>query len=412
MDDKPTDKQASKPPTPTRASSSASTRRASSGRRAVFLSSAPTSRQHKPRPVIYKSSNLALTAPDLVAQTQPEAVSTVSAIQKANAVAESVRENYHRTVGPSVKAEAIEGSDDESNAKKYARRLQMNRRSAAASRVRREAYTKALEAEVIKIENDYNIAMRHLEEERAKNTRLTQLIQASVRGDESDIDDLPSISPSSVSRGHPRSSLQPASASAPALVMEHIEDEAVAASPKRPSQSALANALPFPNTSAPEVAVGVNFSAPGNTNAMPQIVAPEVTPSATILTPNLQVPLVSDTAPIDFDSLTDTSVGAVLAAGSIQPRNVGATGANAPIDPLFTGNVGAGPSDMMQLTSPVGQLMETQTVANDQLLAGELHLSPETIDQLGSEFDTSVPQCFLTPDEMVDLGMLGSDLFD
>lgn len=377
-----------------------------------MLPTAPVSRQHKPRPVIYKSSNLALTAPDLVARTKPEAVSTVSAIQKANAVAESVRENYHRTAGPSVKAETIEGSDDESNAKKYARRLQMNRRSAAASRVRREAYTKALEAEIIKIENDYNIAMEHLQEERARNSRLTRYIQASVRGDESDIEDLPGITPSSVFTGHPVPSLQPASVSAPALVMERIEDEAVAVSPKRASESSLANALPFPNTSAPEVAVGGNFSAPGITSAVPQIVIPEVTPSATPLNPNVRTPLVHGTAPIDFNNLADTSVEAVLAAGSIHPGNIGATSANAPIDPFFDGNVGAGPLDLMQTTSPVHQHMETQTAANDQLLARELHLSSETVDQLGGDFDMSVPQCFLTPDEMVDLGMLGSDLFD
>lgn len=133
------------------------------------------------RPVIYKSTNLARTAPDLVASASPDVMSSVRAIQKANETAERVRDNFQAErekqlgldgAAAAAADEPITGNDEDSNARKYKRRLKLNRQSAAASRVRREAYTKALESEIINMDSTYRKIQHELEQEREENRRL------------------------------------------------------------------------------------------------------------------------------------------------------------------------------------------------------------------------------------------------
>ena len=143
------------------------------------ISSRAPQRRLKPRSVIYKSTNLNTTAPELVALASEDKVSAVQAIQKANAIAEKVRDDYRLQTTPQAVTTAILGTDDKSNAKKYERRLKMNRQSAAASRVRREAYTKALEAELVNMEASYKKLLALIayerEETQAAELRCQQL---------------------------------------------------------------------------------------------------------------------------------------------------------------------------------------------------------------------------------------------
>lgn len=128
-------------------------------------SAAPPRRQ-KPRPVIYKSSALVRTDPILVAKASPAALSASCGIRRAEADAERVRDEFKLAkCGPEINVG--DAHDEASNALRYRRRLLMNRHSAAASRVRREAYTKALEAQVVEQEASLAAVSRALEEERA-----------------------------------------------------------------------------------------------------------------------------------------------------------------------------------------------------------------------------------------------------
>lgn len=128
-------------------------------------------RRQKPKPVIYKSSALNRAAPSLVAAADPTVINNTLAIQQANAEAERVRDAFKvEKCGPDV--DVGDGDDEATNAKKYERRLLMNRHSAAASRVRREAYTKALEAQLVQHEAMLKQVNALLEMEREKNRQL------------------------------------------------------------------------------------------------------------------------------------------------------------------------------------------------------------------------------------------------
>lgn len=99
-----------------------------------------------------------------MAAAPADRVSAAQSIQNANAAAEHVRLAFK--AGRAAPPADADAHDDVSNAKKYERRLKMNRQSAAASRVRREAYTKALEAELVKMETAYKslaVKLRALE---------------------------------------------------------------------------------------------------------------------------------------------------------------------------------------------------------------------------------------------------------
>lgn len=130
-----------------------------------------SARRHKAKPVIYKSTALNNTAPNLVAAADPVSMSHSGAIQQANDEAERVRDQFKlEKCGPEI--DVGEGDDEATNAKKYERRLLMNRHSAAASRVRREAYTKALEASLVQHEAMLKQVNALLELEREKSNRL------------------------------------------------------------------------------------------------------------------------------------------------------------------------------------------------------------------------------------------------
>lgn len=130
-----------------------------------------STRRHKAKPVIYKSTALNNTAPNLVAAADPVSMTNSGAIQQANDQAERVRDQFKlEKCGPEI--DVGEGDDEATNAKKYERRLLMNRHSAAASRVRREAYTKALEASLVQHEAMLKQVNALLELEKEKNTRL------------------------------------------------------------------------------------------------------------------------------------------------------------------------------------------------------------------------------------------------
>lgn len=130
-------------------------------------------RRQKPKHVIYKSSALNRAAPSLVAAAGPTLINSTLAIQEANAEAERVRDAFKlEKCGPDI--DVGDGDDEATNAKKYERRLLMNRHSAAASRVRREAYTKALEAQLVQHEAMLKQINALLEEEREKTKQLRE----------------------------------------------------------------------------------------------------------------------------------------------------------------------------------------------------------------------------------------------
>lgn len=101
--------------------------------------------------VEYRSSALEATAPELSSTDEARRISQAPPIIACHRRAEEVREQFkrrkihggRRTDGPSE-------NEESDKARRYDRRQEMNRNSAAASRVRREAYTKALERELFK----------------------------------------------------------------------------------------------------------------------------------------------------------------------------------------------------------------------------------------------------------------------
>lgn len=155
--------------------------------RPADASSSPP-RRSKPRHVIYKSSALQRAAPSLVAAAAPAAISATRAIQRASDEAEKVRDQFKLAkCGPEI--DVGDGDDEATNAKKYERRLLMNRHSAAASRVRREAYTKALEAQLVEQEAILNATATALQAEKEKNRLLLVSGDDHMEQSEDDNDD-------------------------------------------------------------------------------------------------------------------------------------------------------------------------------------------------------------------------------
>lgn len=100
----------------------------------------------------------------------------LTAIEKANLEADEVRDRFKaQKQDPNEEEIDEEGSADVVKSLKYERRLKMNRRSAAASRVRREAYTKALEKYLGILENKTFVLQEELKaaEERRDLQRMT-----------------------------------------------------------------------------------------------------------------------------------------------------------------------------------------------------------------------------------------------
>lgn len=145
------------------------------------------------QPVIYRSSKLQRSDPELVATADAESVSKSQGIQNANMRADAIRDSC-RNPSPPNDATPL-GNDEQSNAKKYERRLMMNRRSAAASRLRREAYTKALEVELLSAEEQLQFVLDELDREKERNKILsanTAVEQGAVEKIEPDELDAPS----------------------------------------------------------------------------------------------------------------------------------------------------------------------------------------------------------------------------
>lgn len=104
------------------------------------------------RAVVYKSSALARAAPHLSSAS----VSNCAAISAAHATAEGVREAFKAEQdAAAVPAAAAGDNDDRANAIRHKRRVALNRNSAASSRLRKEAYVSALEAQLAALEKAY-----------------------------------------------------------------------------------------------------------------------------------------------------------------------------------------------------------------------------------------------------------------
>ncbi|PXF40609.1 hypothetical protein BWQ96_09672 [Gracilariopsis chorda] len=87
-------------------------------------------------------------------------MSAAASIRHANVQAERVRDQFKADKESEILQARSEAGD--SNAEKYERRLRLNRHSAAASRIRRDAYTKALEAELIKMERSFRAFVQQM----------------------------------------------------------------------------------------------------------------------------------------------------------------------------------------------------------------------------------------------------------
>lgn len=125
--------------------------------------------------VQYQSSNLELTLPELAHGVDGKALEKVAGIRKAHELAESVREKFKKRTKKErdeAKLNAVAVSEDADKAVRYDRRLQMNRQSAAASRVRREAYIKALEKVLVEEDAKHKQLEAELLAERTANKKL------------------------------------------------------------------------------------------------------------------------------------------------------------------------------------------------------------------------------------------------
>jgi hypothetical protein len=129
--------------------------RNSADQSSVYLRAASSASEKErcrvPRPVLYKSSALAATAPSLAFKRYDS-----THIAAAAAEADEVREKFKSEQLEAAGVAEVEGESEEAAcAKKYVRRLLLNRHSAAASRLRKEAYVSALEKQLSALENEY-----------------------------------------------------------------------------------------------------------------------------------------------------------------------------------------------------------------------------------------------------------------
>lgn len=159
---------------------------------------------------VFASASNTVERTDAAMPTPPSNVSASDAIQRASDKADAVRDTFRATSGiekktrrkkkSTAKPEAEEANgneenaseaaanarsvkaedEEESNAEKYERRLRMNRRSAAASRVKREAFTKALESELLLMEGDMQTLTEALEKQQQDNRKLNDTLAAQL----------------------------------------------------------------------------------------------------------------------------------------------------------------------------------------------------------------------------------------
>jgi bZIP transcription factor len=103
------------------------------------------------QPVLYRSSALAATCPELAFRRR-----TSARIAAAAAQADACRDKYK--LAQEIKSGCADAPGDSAalrDSKKYRRRLLLNRHSAGASRLRKEAYVGALEKELAELESVY-----------------------------------------------------------------------------------------------------------------------------------------------------------------------------------------------------------------------------------------------------------------
>lgn len=100
-------------------------------------------------------------------------------VELAKSEAEQVRESFKAKKAVVPEVETPQGASEEvANAHKYERRLKMNRQSAAASRVRRDAYIRALEKHLAALEAKYI----DLQEEYEASKEQTAMLRSLVAG--------------------------------------------------------------------------------------------------------------------------------------------------------------------------------------------------------------------------------------
>lgn len=131
-----------------------------------------------PQPVLYRSSALAATCPELAFRRRPSA-----RIAAAAAQADACRDKFK--VAQELKSGCADQPGDSEavrDSKKYRRRLLLNRHSAGASRLRKEAYVGALEKELADLEGVYEA----LKEKTMQSGALTDEVRSVMTSAEAD----------------------------------------------------------------------------------------------------------------------------------------------------------------------------------------------------------------------------------
>jgi bZIP transcription factor len=115
----------------------------------------PARRPSKPLPVLYKSSALAAAAPSLAFRRYEKSQYIAAAAAEADAVRDRFKAERFADAG----VEEVDGEPEHvAEEKRYVRRLVLNRHSASASRLRKEAYISALEAQLARLEEKVHLS--------------------------------------------------------------------------------------------------------------------------------------------------------------------------------------------------------------------------------------------------------------
>lgn len=132
-----------------------------------------TARRLQVRPVLYKSSALEATAPGL-AFRRHDSRRIAAAAAEADECREKFKAEQYAAAGI---AEEDGDSEETACAKKYMRRLLLNRHSASASRLRKEAYCASLEKELATLEKEHVLLLEKCDrlEEVVRQCNLTML---------------------------------------------------------------------------------------------------------------------------------------------------------------------------------------------------------------------------------------------
>jgi bZIP transcription factor len=139
----------------------------------------------RPLPVLYKSSALAAAAPSLAFKRYEHS----ECIAAAAAEADAVRDRFKAERFADAGVEEVEGEPEHvAEEKRYVRRLVLNRHSASASRLRKEAYISALEAQLAKLEQELRLPIREYgdggdEDDNAADDGTSQDVSKTVSGE-------------------------------------------------------------------------------------------------------------------------------------------------------------------------------------------------------------------------------------